>query len=135
MILGRVRPEVVHLVDGTSYRLGHWCDPSTWSLVPRRFATAASAGWVRRYSLSNKTFSLVDEFFHQFSFASAMSLPGVRGRDMQKGLVEQYAELYKRTAMRMTAWSKLAVLAHQTSMYACMPAVIRDQIVWSGLRA
>jgi hypothetical protein len=61
MILGRVRPEVVHLVDGTSYRLGHWCDPSTWSLVPRRFATAASAGWVRRYSLSNKTFSLVDE--------------------------------------------------------------------------
>jgi hypothetical protein len=83
-------------------------------MLPRQFVATGGA-WVRRYSLSNATFKLVDVYFHQFmvlqSFVWTMALPGHAGRNVQEGLVEQYAALYSRTAMRITATSELAVLA------------------------
>jgi hypothetical protein len=79
-------------------------------MLPRRFVTAAGDDWVYRYSLSNKTFNIVDEYFHQFmvlqSFVWAMT-PSMQHHE----LVEQYADLYTRTAIRITAKSELAVLA------------------------
>jgi hypothetical protein len=95
----------------------------TARMLPRRFVTAAGDDWVHRYSLSNKTFNVVDKYFHQFmvlqSFVWAMSLPSMQHHE----LVEQYAALYARTAIRITAKSELAVL---TIRHLCTLACLQS---------
>jgi hypothetical protein len=87
-------------------------------MLPRQFVTAGSE-WVLPYSLSNKTFNLVDRHYHQFMvmqrFVWDMSSKNNNNNDTWKDgrarLVHRLASTRQRASMDITADSELAMVA------------------------